>query len=86
MASQKTIRIETNGDFFSDENLSKRISERSEKTREKLRMIEHNLKSTGIDIQFDSLMNGTEPGGSRYRIYSIKRPKLFLYLQKATKL
>ena len=79
MASQRTIRIETNGDFFSDENLSKRISERREKTREKLRMIEDNLKSTGIDIQFDSLMNETEPGSSRYRIYSIKMPKLFLF-------
>ena len=55
MANPTTKRLDIDIDNFFEDDVSRSIKDRREKTREKFKMIEDNLKSTGIDIQFQNL-------------------------------
>ena len=67
MASGRKKRLDIDiDDFFGDDDLSKSMRERREKTREKFKMIEDNLKSTGIDIQFKNLARDIDIESRRY--------------------
>ena len=66
MANSTTKRLDIDIDnFFGDDDVSRSIKERREKTREKFKMIEDNLKSTGIDIQFTNLARQNVIDGCR---------------------
>ena len=67
MASRRTKPLDIDIDnFFGDDGVSRSIRERRENTRQKFKMIEDNLKSTGIDIQFMNLTREIDKGSRRY--------------------
>ena len=67
MASERTKRLDMDiDDFFGDDDVSRSIRDRREKTRQKFKMIEDNLKSTGIDIQFGNLSRDIDIESRRY--------------------
>ena len=65
MASRLDIDIDN---FFGDDDVSRSIKERRENTRQQFKMIEDNLRSTGIDIQFMNLTREIDKDSRRYSI------------------
>ena len=69
MAKRRTTKMDMDlDDFFSSDDLSKTLDERREKTKERFRKIsiEHNLKSSGINFDFDNFDTRLNRGRSRY--------------------
>lgn len=73
MAKRRTNRMEMDiDDFFCSDDLSKSMDERREKTKERFRKIsiEHNLKSSGINFDFDNFDTRLDRGRSRYGYFN----------------